>query len=115
MDTPLELFLQGIISEKSAEFSGLKDDAQFVIVVDNPRARATRSAKPLKSVLDGSCHSHGNNRWSADTGDIDGQSPIRLPRPAPSPQIVLRKRKGQRNLMRKGAATTHIKKNAATH
>ena len=99
MDTPLQLFLQGIISEKFAEFSGLKDNAQLVIVVDNPRPRAPRSTKPIKSVMDASDHS--NSRWSADTGDTNGQSPIPLPRPAPSPLLTaLRKRKGKRNLMR---------------
>ncbi|CAJ1945577.1 unnamed protein product [Cylindrotheca closterium] len=89
--TPLQSFLQTMLSEKSSHSMGT---AEITIVMDNasPAMYQRRRSTSNRFSLDVSDHSRGKSRWAAETGDqVQSCSPVQAPPHSCSPKLNLRK------------------------
>lgn len=80
MNTPLQSFLQDMLSEKSDHSTGT---AEITIVMDNasPALHRMRRSTSSRFSLDVSDHTRGKSRWVADNADQDPSScsPVQAP------------------------------------
>ncbi|KAL3934276.1 MAG: hypothetical protein SGBAC_009965 [Bacillariaceae sp.] len=95
MNTPLQSFLQEMLSEKSDHSTGT---AEITIVTDNasPALHRMRRSSSSRFSLNVSAHSRGKSRWVADNADQGPSSSSQVQAPhAPqrfgSPKLRLTK------------------------
>lgn len=95
MNTPLQSFLQEMLSEKSDHSTGT---AEITIVTDNasPALHRMRRSSSSRFSLDVSDHSRGKSRWVAENADQGPSSSSKVqaphaPQHSASPKLRLAK------------------------